>query len=439
MRRFHQLAGFSAILLFAMTFANPVRSQTAAPKKSSSDSAAQSLNQLLSAAQDAVDHHDYQTAATSYKAYLEKKPDDATVHYDLGYVYAALKQTADAKSEFQKAISLNPKMGPAYMNLGLTLLPSDAQAAIDPLKHAVELMPDQEHPRLLLGVALEKSGKLPEAIEQYQAAEKLDPNDFEVKLSLGRALEAAHRPADAESELRAALGLHKDSAEAHLELAHVLVAEKKQDAAADELAAYLALQPNDASARIDRASLLVGAGKLDDALAELDRAASSQPEDLRALQLRAQIYWQRKQFDQALPVLQKAAALAPQDPNIAALLGHVYVQKKLYPNAVQELSIAYHADPKATDVLVDLITVEYQVKNYSTTLQLLDALAKEKDLPAESWFIRASCYDNLDQPVQALDAYRKFLALNKNENSDMYFAATERARVLARDLKDKKR
>ncbi len=439
MLRLSQLAGCSAILLFAMAFAAPARCQTTSSRKSYPDSGAQALNHLLSAAQDAVNKQDFESAASSYKAYLEKKPDDATVHYNLGYVYAALKRPSDAKLEFQKAISLDPKMGPAYLNLGLTLLPTDPSGAVDPLQHAVELMPDQAHPHFLLGAALEKSGKFSDAISQYQAAEKLDANDFDVKLALGRTLLAANRPTEAEYVLRAALPAHKDSAELHLNLAQALLAEEKSGAAADELGAYLALQPNNRAARVSRAALLIDAGRLDDALRELDHAAASGPEDFRALQLRAQIYWQRKQYDQALPVLQKAAALQPQDSNIAALLGHVYVQKKLYPDAVQELSIAYRANPKATDVLVDLIAVEYQVKNYSTTLQLLDALAKQKDLPPESWYIRASCHDNLGQPFDALEAYRKFLDLNKDQNSDMYFAATERARVLARELKGKKR
>jgi hypothetical protein len=39
----------------------------------------------------------------------------------------------------------------------------------------------------------------------------------------------------------------------------------------------------------------------------------------------------------------------------------------------------------------------------------------------------------------ALDAYQKFLALNKDQNNDMYFEATARVRFLARDLKEKKK
>jgi Tfp pilus assembly protein PilF len=78
-------------------------------------------------------------------------------------------------------------------------------------------------------------------------------------------------------------------------------------------------------------------------------------------------------------------------------------------------------------------------KNYGAALQLLDILSKHEDLPYGSWFIRATCYDRLGQVAPALDAYKKFLQLNKDENSDMFFEASARARTLTRELQNKKR
>ena len=91
-------------------------------KKIPQDPAAVELNRLLAVAQDAVNQQDYATAAQDYQAYLAKKPDDAVVHYDLGYVYTAMQRPADAKTEYEKAIALDPKMASAYQNLGLTLI-----------------------------------------------------------------------------------------------------------------------------------------------------------------------------------------------------------------------------------------------------------------------------------------------------------------------------
>lgn len=405
---------------------------------------AQALNRLLSDAQSAVDRQDYETAAQNYQDYLAKKPDDAEVHFNLGYVYTAMQRPDDAKAEYEKAIALapeDPKMAPAYQNLGLTLLPKDPAAAVDPLQHAADLAPQDARTKWLLGMALENSGKLAPAIEQYQAAEKLNEKDFDTRLSLGHALIAAGRPADAEPELREALVVQPDSPDAprvHLELAECLILQKKNEPAAAELAAYLQSHPDDVGRRLDRASLLVDLSKYDDALAELDRAANGKPETLRSLQLRAHIYYEEKHWDDLIPVLQKAETLAPKDASIPAQLGEVYLTKKDYPDAARTLIVAYNLEPGTLDVLANLIEAEYQAGNYAAALQALDLLAKQKDLPAPSWYIRASCYDKLGQPVQALDAYQRFLQLNTDQNSDMYFAAAARARELAREVHDKK-
>lgn len=426
--------------------ARDIAAQTAnaAHKHAAADPESQALNRLLSDAQSAVDREDYDTAAQDYQDYLAKKPDSAQVHFNLGYVYTAMQRPDDAKTEYEKAIALapdDPKMAPAYQNLGLTLLPKDPAAAVDPLQHAADLDPQDARTKWLLGMALENSGKLGPAIEQYQAAEKLNEKDFDTRLSLGHALIEAGRPADAEPELREALALEPDSPDAprvHLELAECLILQKKNEPAAAELATYLQSNPDDVARRLDRASLLVDLSKYDDALAELDRAANGKPETLRALQLRAHIYDQEKRSDDLIAVLQKAAVLAPNDASIPAQLGEVYLTKKDYADAARTLIVAYNLKPGALDVLANLVEAEYQAGNYAATLQALDLLAKQKDLPAPSWFIRASCYDKLGQAVQALDAYQRFLQLNTDQNSDMYFAAAERARELAREVRDKK-
>jgi len=416
-----------------------------ARKHVSSDPEAQALNRLLADAQAAVDRQDYDTAAQNYQDYLEKKPDDAQVHFNLGYVYSALQRSDDARTEYERAIALDPddpKMAPAYQNLGLTLLPKDPAAAVDPLQHAAQLMPQDAKTKWLLGVALENSGKLAPAIEQYQAAAAIQPDDFQTRFALGRALLAAGRPAEAEPELRKGLALRAEGPDAgRLELALVqcLIAQKKTEPAAAELGTFLEAHPDDAERRLDRAALLVDLEEYDDALAELDRAAAGKPEALRALQLRANIFNQQKRWDDLIPVLQKAAALAPKDPSIPAQLGDVYLKKKDYPDAARALVVAYNLKPGALDVLVELTEAEYQAGDYPGALQALDLLAKQKDLPASSWYIRASCYDKLGQPVQALDAYQRFLQLNTDQNSDMYFASAVRVRELTRELQDKKK
>jgi Flp pilus assembly protein TadD len=427
-----------------LPFAGPAFSQTVGISRTKipQDPAVIELNRLLTAAQDAVNKQDYASAAQDYQAYLAKKPEDAVVHYDLGYAYTALQKPADAKREYEKAIALDPKMASAYQNLGVTLIPTDPAAAIEPLQRAAELTPEDARTKWLLGIALEATKKDAQAIEQYQAAEKLDTKSVEIRNSLGFALLRSGRASDAEAAFREALALQptgEAADQAHKGLLQALLAKKKNDEAATEMGVYLAAHPSDPAMQLEHASLLVDAGKDDDALAELDKAATAGPESLRALKLRTLIYLRKKQYDNAVPVLVKAIALAPQDPDLPAQLGHAYLEKKDYPNAVNALAVAIKMNPQSIDVLKDLVTAEYLNKNYPATLHGLDVLAQRETPPLGSWFVRATCYDKLGQAKPALDAYKKFLEMNKDENSDMYFEASARVRTLTRELANKKR
>jgi len=403
------------------------------------DPAAIELNRLLTAAQDAVNRNDYASAAKDYQDYLAKKPDDAVVHYDLGYAYTALQKPAEARIKCDR---LDPKMAAAYQNLGVMLIPTNPAAAIEPLQHAAELMPEDARTKWLLGIALEATKKDALAIEQYQAAVKLDAKNAEFRNSLGFALLRIGRAGDAESAFREALTLQPAGAvadQAHKGLLQALLVEKKNDEAATEMGVYLAAHSNDPAMQLEHASLLLEAGKDDDALAELDKAASGGPESLRALKLRAQIYFRKKQYDNAVPVLTKAIALAPQDADLPAQLGHAYLEARDYANAVPVLVAALNRNQQSVDVLKDLVAAEYLNKNYGATLHGLDVLAQKETPSLGSWFVRATCYDKLGQVAPALEAYKKFLELNKDENSDAYFEASARVRTLTRELANKKR
>ncbi len=393
----------------------------------------------LVAARAAMEHKDYAEAVRSYKEYLAKKPDDADGHFDLGNAYASLKQTADAKAEYEKAISLDSKLDAAYVNLGITLMETDPAAAVEPFQKAAALLPDQARPQFLVGWAYERSGKPALAVEHYRAAEKLDDKNSDIHFALGRVLLASNQPADAETEFRAAIASDPSNSQAHLGLSQALMAENKSEEAAAELGKYVEAQPNDTAARVAYALALAKLGKNEDALAELDRAAGPSQESLSALKLRGQVLFQLKRYDDAIAVLERAAKLAPQDADIPAQIGHVYLEKRAYPDAARELLLAFKMNPQSNEVLGEIVAAEYLGKNYESALKALDLLSQREELPPGTVFIRATCYDKLGQAVQALDWYQKFLQLNKDQNNDMYFEATARVRFLTREIKEKKK
>jgi tetratricopeptide (TPR) repeat protein len=389
-------------------------------------------------AQAAMDKKDFAGAAAICSDFLDEHPDDAAVHFVLGYADTALGKTDDAADEFRSATEIDPKMAAAFLNLGLTLLKDHPDEAIEPLRRAVELIPDQAEPKLLLGRALEATGDLGGAAEQFQGAESPGHPNFRIRVELGGLLLREKKAADAEREFRSALELKPNAGEAELGLADSLIAENKLEEAVAMLGTYLQAKPKDADVHAERASILGDLGKNDEALAELDLAAAIRPEAPAALKLRATIDFRLKKYDDALAALQKVEPTAPDDPDIHARIGHLLLGKKDYPGSVKELAIAFRGDPSQTEVLRDLVAAQYLGGNYAGALELIEALGKRETLSNGSWFIRATCYDKLGQKQNAIDAYQKFLQLNAEQSNDQYFVAAERVRILERELKEKK-
>jgi Flp pilus assembly protein TadD len=395
------------------------------------------LNDLLDEAQADLDKNDFEGAILPLQKFLAEKPDVAFVHFQLAYALTALKRTDEARAEYQKAAELDPKMAEAQLNLGILLLEKDPSAAVAPLRKATELLPSQTRPRFLLGLALERSGDAAGATASFEAASHLDPNDVEAVTHLGAMYLRNARPGDAEAKFRHALEIQPQSPTALQGLAQSLDAQKKPDAA-DAYRNYLAAQPRDDAARNRLIHILIEQQQYDAALAEIDRASAGQQPTVDTLKLRADVQMAQKKLDDAIVTLQQAVALAPNDAPLHGGLGHVLLQKRDFPAAEKELKNALQLDRNNLAYWKDLGAVFYLSGNYPATLSTLDLIAKAETPNAGQWFIRALCYDKLDQVQPALDAYRKFLELDQNKNPNQVWQANQRIHVLEKRAQNKK-
>jgi Tfp pilus assembly protein PilF len=119
-------------------------------------------------------------------------------------------------------------------------------------------------------------------------------------------------------------------------------------------------------------------------------------------------------------------------------LGRTYLQQRDFANAEKELKAAIEMDPKNLLYWKDLTTTYYLGGNYPATLALLDKVAEREPSTPGELFVRALCYDKLQQTKAALEAYQKFLEADQNRNADQVWQAQQRIIVLKKTL-DKKR
>jgi Flp pilus assembly protein TadD len=395
------------------------------------------LNDLLDQAQAALDKKDYPAAIPPLQKFIAEQPDVAFAHFQLAYAYTALQRSDNAQVEYEKCISLDPRMAEAYLNLGILWLEKNPAQAVSMLAKAAELLPSQSRPRYLLGVAQQRSGDLPAAAESFECASRLDPKDLDSLVHLGEVYLKSNRPADAENKFRAALGLDPKSPPALRGLALSLDAQKSPETL-QAYRAYLAAEPDDQGARTRLLQVLVDQGQYDAALAEMEKSGAGQSTSVEQLKLKADIEIAQKKLPQAIATLQQAIALAPRDAELHGVLGRMYLQTREFSSAERELQAALQIDRNNLVYWKDLSSTYYLAGNYQATLAVLEVIAKAEKPGAGPWFIRALCYDKLGQVQAALDAYRKFLALDENKNPDQVWQANQRIRVLEKAPEKKK-
>jgi len=438
MRRAAALGAFLAATLCGAGAACAANAQSKSQQPAKAAAAAASsdasIAPLLQQVKAAFDKNDFAAAVDPLQRILAARPDDPIAHFQLGYAYSELKRWDDAKSEYSRAVALDPKMAAAHLNLGLVLMDSDPAAAAESFRHAADLQPKESRPRYLTGQALERAGKLPEASEQYKAALALSPNDYEYHFALARVLLRAGDPAGAEVQFRAAVAVRADAAPAQLGLASSLLAQKKYAGGAAALAEYLKLKPDDRGERLNRVSALMEIDQFDEALAELDRAETGTPPTVDSLKMRGGILMQQKKWQDAAATLTRALQLSQTDPELFAWLGRVELELRDFPAAAKWLNQSLAMNPTGAGPLRDLVDAYYLGGEYPSTLAALDRLAQLETPKPISWFVRATCYDKLMHKPEAIEAYQKFLDLDQGKSDTQDFQARQRIRILEDEL-----
>ncbi|RJX23549.1 MAG: tetratricopeptide repeat protein [Desulfobulbus sp.] len=137
-------------------------------------------------------------AEVEYSIFLEFQPKDTVIRNKLGMVYYRLNKYKEAVREFSRILKQDPDNYDALDGMGLVrAAQGEYDEAIDLHRRAIGLNDEDMMGYFHLGSALEKKGRLPEAMEAYQAARarysKQYPQGTDNKqaVEFGRTLEAA--------------------------------------------------------------------------------------------------------------------------------------------------------------------------------------------------------------------------------------------------------
>lgn len=242
--------------------------------------------------------------------------------------FAAIEAFSVAIGHRSDAMAAHLKRGEAYRRRG------EYDAALRDLRRAAEIDPLAVHPRELLGdvyYALAASdgarqAAFGDAVTRYQEAVALDDRSARLQYKLGLALYRSGQVPEAGAALRRALDLDPQFAEAHYALGLCLRAGRRTDDAAKAMERAVAIAPALLPAREELADIYGSARRYDARLAHLEALAALQPSPAREAQL-ALAYARAGQFDRAIAQLARATTRYPDDPRVYLTLGRLWLER----------------------------------------------------------------------------------------------------------------
>lgn len=385
-------------------------------------------------AEDDLQRKDYQAALEPLKKVTAASPQTAAAWYYLGYAEHGLHQDDEARQAYEKAVTLQPDLAEAQVNLGSLLMAKrDFAGALPHLQSAVKLKPNDARAHLDLAMALDGAGQHEAAAQEFQRASALDPNSGTTLLAAGRVELGQKHYAEAAADLTKALALGPNNAEAERDLAVADEALGQMPEAAQHLAAYLKLEPSDVAVRVHLAQIYLTQKQTDLALAQL-RQLDSQPLPPEVEASVGDAYALAGDFGDSEAHYRKALQALGGQADLHRALGETLLKQKKNAQAEAEFRKALAIAPGQSDALKGLASSIYLEGRYADAAPIIERLLQSPNASPGLYFILATCYDHLRDRPRALAAYRQYLARADGSNPDQEWQAQQRAKLLSREI-----
>ncbi len=268
-----------------------------------------------------------------FKAALELEPEAAEIHQQMGLAYRKLGDLDAAREHLSKQASgdlsfpdplmasLKGDFARSHLFAGLEAQSTGRwEDAVAEYRKAVESNPTSGVNHQILATALERSGDLDSAIEEYRLAASLLPSDSMVRVQLAKALTTRDGVSDeAVGLFRRAVELAPSLLEARRGLAAVLMQQQRFDEVLEHLDAAVEIDAEDPGVRLLRARALAAVGRESEARSDLEAILVAEPEFLEATLDLAALEARQGEFDTAIGRLEGVLESAD-DPGSRAIL-----------------------------------------------------------------------------------------------------------------------
>jgi predicted O-linked N-acetylglucosamine transferase (SPINDLY family) len=229
----------------------------------------------------AVQHHQAGRLDQAYRLYriaLGSRLAPAAAYFNFGVLCMERERSAEAAEAFVHALTLQPDMVDAVVNLGTAMLGMGRlDEAVAQYERAIAMSPGNAMAFGNLGKVLQDLGRTEEAFAAYYKALALRPQNVDVLTNLGAALLDEHRWDEAVKLTREAIALRPASAMAHANLAVGLLGLGQHEAALAACRQALALDPQGAAIACTLGGTMLELGEAADAASLCRKAIALDP------------------------------------------------------------------------------------------------------------------------------------------------------------------
>ena len=241
-------------------------------------------------------------AADEFRAVIALEPSAAPAYNNLGAVERSLGHLDAAESAYSRAIELDPRYADAHHNLGnLRLQREQFEQAVQSFEAALAIGGESPETFRLLAVALERVGRVEDAVAACERACTMAPQNERLWDQLGSLLQRT----------------------AHLDATHPGAANPRTHDLEKAKAAFcraLALAPKDRDANFHLATIHQETGNTRDALRGYEHVLSLDPSFVPAHRALGKLLYGLGDVEGALEAYRSWAALDPGDPEARYLI-----------------------------------------------------------------------------------------------------------------------
>jgi tetratricopeptide (TPR) repeat protein len=322
---------------------------------------AQSPQQLMKEAVEAQQAGHFDQAIRNYKVLLEKYPNIAEIHSNLGAALAGEGRYADAITEYQRALKIKPNPQ-VSLNLGLAYYKAgQLPAAVAALSKLHREQPGNLQALIVLADCHLQLGENKEVIELLRPAQKADPENATFNYLLGTALVRDRQTAEGQVIIDKILR-NGDSAQARLLMGTTKLMVNDFSGALQDFTKAVELDPNLPDVYSYYGLALLSTGDQPGAKKAFEQELKANPNNFDANLQMGVLLRQDEENDRALQFFQHALEIRPGDFGVRYQIATLELAKGQLVQAQRDLERLVKEAPRFTEAHVSLATIYFRQK-----------------------------------------------------------------------------